>query len=659
MSLLKTEENIAWGPQGREVFERTYSRRKEDGSFETWFDTASRVVDGNLGLVPEEYHELNEREKLFDLIYNFRAIPAGRHLWTSGVPGRQFNRNCHRAGFSESLSEHFTFLFDELMKGGGVGANYSSEFLQLAPPILGEVDVQFRMSPKHPDYHELLNGDIQLNQASTWNQQANVWTIDDSREGWVDALGFLIDSYLNDEKSIVIFDLSLVRARGELIRGFGGTASGPGPLAEALLATAEVFNKVEGQHLAPLEAMAVDHAIAGCVVAGNIRRSARMSILHWMDDSIFEFIDCKKDHIHHWTTNISVEVDDAFFAGLADGNEHALKVFEKVTASMLHNGEPGFYNSSLASVGERADVRATNPCGEIALENEESCNLGHVNLSDFAYDVTGAFEAFRLMSRFLVRATFAPLTNEKQQAVEARNRRIGVGFFGFQEWLGELGLKYSESSSNLLVAELLSSFKSIVIEGSDSYADQLGIPRPIKHTTVAPTGTIAKLPGTTEGGHPVYARYYERRVRYAANDSKLVDLAKDHEIEDCIYSPDTKVVVFHTRDAILDKVDESLVEQANEISATDMLAVQAMIQKFYADNAVSFTVNIDPTTEIEELREAIRTNLPYLKGTTIMPDESRPQSPYTRISHEQWDAATDHEVGQGFDECASGSCPVR
>lgn len=987
MNLLKTENDIRWGPQGKQVFKRTYSRIKEDGANENWLETVTRVVDGNLGLVGSEFHLDYEREKLIDLIYTFRAIPAGRHLWTSGVKGRQFVRNCHRSGWSSKLSEHFTFLFDELMKGGGVGANYSQEYLLKAQPIQGKVKVKFRLSEMHNDFRKISN-EITLND-TTNGSNVNYWTVADTREGWVDALGFLIDSFTNDDEQIIVFDLSKVRAHGEIIRGFGGTASGPGPLAHALIKVTDVLNNVTTEHLTPIEAMSIDHAIAQCVVAGNIRRSARMSILHWEDPFIFDFIDCKRDHSDHWTTNISVEVDDRFFSALNNDDSHAVDVFNRVTEAMLHNGEPGFYNSSKASEGELRDVRASNPCfhpdtkiavadgrgavsieelaevgkdvpvysmnpetgkveikwgrnprltgenmdmveiefndgstlrvtpdhkfyllngeerradelqmndslpaftkrqepiksggllywrvrcdvndpkkdqiyehrdnpeardaishrrimgalerhlreadgsdletfvdndvlyvkkrceqcsseftakwskrerayctitcvsnaqadslkrkagvrraynnkarinlgkqidtynslsvslgrtpwkvewerecrnqdisvrfqketsnpyilsgyrelqevaeesnhrvvrvtpvensdvynitvddfhtvgiitreeekslhgiyapqcGEITLEEGESCNLGHVNLSAYGDDYLGALEAFSLMSRFLIRATFATLTNEKQAEVEARNRRIGVGFFGFQEWLAELGIKYSEASSNLKVAELLASFKNEVIESSNDYADQLNIPRPIKHTTVAPTGTIAKLPGTTEGAHPVYSRFYERRVRYAANDPRLDEFIADHEIEDCVYSPNTKVVVFHTKDTILDKVDPEIVEQSNEISVYDMLATQAVIQEHYADNAVSFTVNVDPALPLDDLREAMLTYLPNLKGTTIMPDASRPQSPYTRITKEQWEIATDHEVGQGFDECASGSCPIK
>ena len=112
-----------WGPLGQMVYERTYSRPVGD-RFETWDETVKRVVQGNCALLsgdfaPAEYEEL----LLEDLFLRFQALPAGRHLWVSGVEGRQYLFNCHVAGWGPDLHNHFTWLFSELLKGGGVGAN--------------------------------------------------------------------------------------------------------------------------------------------------------------------------------------------------------------------------------------------------------------------------------------------------------------------------------------------------------------------------------------------------------------------------------------------------------------------------------------------------------------------------------------------------------
>jgi len=422
-----------------------------------------------------------------------------------------------------------------------------------------------------------------------------------------------------------------------------------------------LLNSANGRRLTGLEAMRIDHALAQCVVAGNVRRSARMSIMHWNDPEVFAFIDCKADHADHWTTNISVEVDEDFFLALSLGEWHATAVFQAVVEAMAKNGEPGFFNSSLASLGEDADVRCTNPCGEIALNEWESCNLGHVNLAAFDPEDTGELAlAFTLMARFLVRATFAELLNPKQARVEARNRRIGVGIMGFQEWLGRQGVLYAEAPNNALVADRLSMFKLVATMASDDYADELGIPRPIKHTTVAPTGTVAKLAGVTEGIHPIYSRYFVRRVRYGNDDPNLGHLIEQgYEVEPCIYNPDTTVVLFHVRDPLLDVVPEHLVQQADELTVEEKLAVQELVQTYYADNAVSYTVNMAADTTTDELEEALLAHLYFLKGTTVFPANTRPQSPYTSITREEYEAAVDHGVDQSFEECATGACPVR
>jgi ribonucleoside-triphosphate reductase (thioredoxin) len=80
---LTNKANINWGPIGEAVYTRTYSRRKADGTKEIWPETVTRVVDGNLSLVDKKFIKRGERKALIDLFMNFKALPAGRHLWVS------------------------------------------------------------------------------------------------------------------------------------------------------------------------------------------------------------------------------------------------------------------------------------------------------------------------------------------------------------------------------------------------------------------------------------------------------------------------------------------------------------------------------------------------------------------------------------------------
>lgn len=691
-TLLQTPK---WGPTGEAVYNRSYRRAKADGELETWADTVTRVVDGNLGLVDKKFHEKNEREKLIELFYNFKALPAGRHLWMSGVPGRQFLFNCHHAGWDkDDVTAHFSFTFDQLMQGGGVGANYSNKYLRPYGNIKHGVEVHIVCDPEHPDYWEL--SDLLSSEYSyAWDGATR---IEDSREGWYDALSMLLRAFWNGTE-VLVLDLSLIRSRGAKIKTFGGTAAGPQPLALLLKRTADLLSDRVGEKMTSLDAMLIDHWIGDAVVSGNVRRSARMSMKNWADPDIMEFINCKTDKSAHWSTNISVEIDDAFFRALKKKDKHAQAVYKAVCVGMLTNGEPGFYNRSLAQVGELGEVSSTNPCGEIPLEMWENCNLGHVNLDAFYDDFEGAKEAHRLMSRYLIRATFGDVPNPRQREVLNRNRRIGVGHFGFQGWLVKQGIRYSDSHRDPYVRKSLRDFYNTVRKEADRYAFQLRIPAPIKCTTMAPTGTIAKMPGRTESFQPILFKYFINNIRFSKVDPEqalAIDRyrAEGKQIEDCMYTANTAVVSFMAKNQLLQEVEslgldaDALIEEAGEVDMGDMLAVQAMYQKEYSDNALSFTINVEAdetqkaflkeqiargvhplalemcTPDKETVREFAATlihYLPQVKGTTIMVDGSRPQPPYVRLSREEYQASIEPElVMDAIDEnCSTGACPIR
>jgi ribonucleoside-triphosphate reductase len=659
---------MEFGPLGEEVYKRTYARTLADGTSENWPMTVERVVRGNayLGgiLGTGEFSE----EDLYEAILDMRIIPAGRHLWASGSGSGLGLFNCHRAGWGPELETHFTFLFDQLMLGGGVGANYSSDYLDSLPGLRGVPMVEIILDPAHPDTGAFAMAGV----LTDGIPRVPTYTVEDSREGWVEALRLLIQHSVTGTSSGLVFDLSNVRGAGAPIAGFGGTASGPLPLAQMLLSVRDVLAECIrtatladcNRTLTPLQAMEIDHAIASCVVAGNVRRSARMSILHWKDPYIWEFITCKSDSSSHWSTNISVEVDDEFWERVEAEEPLAQRILLMISEGMLTNGEPGIFNSSLASSGERGDVRSTNPCGEIALEEWEQCCLGHVNLAHPAHldsDSKEILRSFRMMGAFLVRATLGHSSDQRQEAVKNRNRRIGVGFFGYQEWLAYRGVRYSEAGESPEVALCLAEWKGEAKSSAYAEADRLRVNRPIKVTTIAPTGTIAKLPGTTEGIHPVYAKHFIRRVRYAEDSGSLAVLeAAGYPIEDDLYSARTKVVSFYVEDLAVAHYG-GMIQDVEELSLTDMLAAQMLVQRMYADNAVSYTVNIRAEDySVAEMAAALSVYGPYLKGTTVFPDMSRPQSPMERITKEEYQSSLYHEEGQSLnDNCLTGSCPVR
>jgi ribonucleoside-triphosphate reductase len=671
--------DVNWGPTGELVYNRTYSRVKPDGTKETWPETVQRVVDGNLALVDKRYQLEDERQQLIDMMLDFKILPAGRHLWASGVKNAQHLFNCWVAGWTANPSDHFEFTFMRLMEGGGVGANYSNSNLNGYPPIRHSLQVHIVCDPEHPDYQELAKaGLLSIDYDSDW---AGAFQIEDSREGWAAALTDLIDTHFRDEAVHTqrVYDVSRVRAAGAKLKTFGGRASGPQPLAKMLIEVSGVLGSRAGSYLDGIGAMEIDHAIAQCVVAGGVRRSARMAMMHWADPQIEKFIDIKQESLSHWTTNISVEVDDEFWYQAKQGHAWtAARVLKAISQGMVNNGEPGFWDSSLSNVGEPNGVECTNPCGEITLQAWEPCNLGHVNLAGFVdkrgrVDIFSMYQAHILMTRFLIRATFSEVGDPKSREVLDRNRRIGVGHFGVASYLAMTGLKYSHAPLDDSFKSLLRQMSLAVDAAAVELCHDLRIPVPVKRRTIAPTGTIAKLSGVSEGVHPIFARYFIRRVRLSKVDPEQMSMvdkyeAEGFEVEDDMYADNTVVVSFPTKDTLVQAVTdifgpegEELVEAANDLTLQQMLAFQRLYQQYWADNAVSFTANVDPLQyKPEHVEEQLRVFAGHLKGATIFPEASMPQAPYERISKWEYESAQSKQIADGVDEeCANGSCPVR
>lgn len=681
-----------FGPTGQVVFERSYSRTKPDGSKEDWFETTDRVIKGNLGLVygtPDTWNDTVklEYDMLKSMMDNFQVVPAGRHLWASGVPGRQFLFNCHVSHWNEEITDHFDFTFMRLMEGGGVGTNYSSKYINRYEAPKRELKVHIVCDPDHPDYEKMKDAGILSTEFS--HEWHGAFQIADTREGWSAGMTDLINTYFLDEVKHYdrVYNVTGVREEGRPLVSFGGTASGPLPFAIMLHEIAEVINKrvSTGKKLTPIDMMEIDHSLAMCVVSGGNRRSARMAMVAWDDPYIMEFINCKQDSGKHWTTNISVVVDDEFnhLIKKVTRDYHPLErqakdVFKAAVTGMLRDGEPGFWNHSLSQHGELAEVVCTNPCGEITLREWEACILGHVNMAAFAptidnleWDYEGMKLAHQLMTRFLIRASFGDKADPKQQDMVNTNRRIGVGHFGVAGFLNKLGIKYSDAPKGNFYPNLLRQLYTVVKQESMDYAFQLRIAAPVKNTTMAPTGSIAKLSGDTEGAQPPYAKYFIRNVQFSTiNHSDKIQEFIDagNKVEPSVYSANTMVVSFLTKEKLVQEVEslgydaDSIVQSQDELTLEDMLAFQEMYQTNYVDNAISYTANVpEGKYSVEEAMAIIARFLPNLKGTTIMVDGTRPQAPYQRLSKEEYESmAGPKSVESSVDEdCATGACPIR
>ena len=243
------------------TFYRTYSRKKDDDTLETWNECCVRVIEGMYSIFKThaKYNKIPFNEKkaqrhameAADRLFAFKWTPPGRGLWMMGTDftwerGAASLNNC---GFisteNMSLDDHeelvkpFTFLMDMSMLGVGIG-----------------------FDTRGADNKILVKG---------YSNSKEVFTVEDTRESWVKAIETVILNGFTGGARIVL-DVTKVRPEGEPIRGFGGVASGPGPLIDGANGITQILQNRASQILKSTDIVDIQNVIGKVVVAGNVRR---------------------------------------------------------------------------------------------------------------------------------------------------------------------------------------------------------------------------------------------------------------------------------------------------------------------------------------------------------------------------------------------------
>lgn len=675
-----------WGPLGWITYKRTYARwaDRAETRREEWYETVRRAVEGNINLDPrprtaEVIEELlAEGEEMFDSIFNFAWTPPGRGLWISGTDYAYANGdamvNCWCLDIKPGTYEDdkgpkpsypFVMAMDLLAKGGGVGFNATRENVLQMPPVQNTVTVHIVCDPRHPNIHEIGASDIP-------QVTHTMIRVDDSREGWYNALRVVIDNHFKKGRNRnVVFDVSDIRPYGAPIRGFGGTAAGPGPLVGILRDVSALLNDLVGTQMSPVEAVDIMNMVGKCIVAGNVRRSSELA-LGSADDLAFIAMkqNEEKKMSHRWASNNSIVIDSEF------------SDFERIAQGIATNGEPGIINLDLArsslrlcddSSDERnLDVIGTNPCGEVVLSDGECCNLAEIYPAIVERKGYKMERILRLALRYTKRVTCASYGWPKTREIIERNRRVGVSLSGIRDWMLVHGIRDLEEKS-----KTLDRWYKIVRKEDKIYSKVLGISESVAVTTVKPSGTVSLLTSSSPGMHAHWAPYVIRRIRFQAADPLLEILEQcGFHIETDAYSPNTMVVEFPVA---APNANKRGFVSAGDLSMEEQLATQATLQRWWSDNSVSATISFRKD-ERRRIPAVLREYLDQIKSTSMIPyeDTGHVQAPYEEITKKRYEEIAagikrqPHEMSDRLHEkrrqeyelidqidCEGGSCPIR
>src|SRR5690348_6692652 len=628
---------------GELVYYRTYSRLKEDGTNEQWFETVRRVVEGTYSMqkrwilaneLPwDEAQARRSAEEMYDRIFHMKFLPPGRGLWAMGSPLTEERglyaalNNCAFVStetIAKDLSDPFTFLMEASMLGIGVGFDTKGA---------GQITIQ-QPAP------------------GTWSHQ-----IPDTREGWVDSVRMILSSYfIGTGHPVPTFDYSLIRPAGSAIKGFGGVSAGPEPLLQLHQHLHDILGPAVGQPITVTQIVDLMNVIGKCVVAGNVRRTAEIAF----GSATPEYLNLKNYELnphresYGWTSNNSV------FAEL--GMDYATAA-ERVAV----NGEPGFAwlenMRAYGRLGDKAlykDKRAMggNPCLEQTLESYELCCLvetfpaNHDSLEDFQRTLKFAY-------LYAKTVTLGPTPWKQTNKVMLRNRRIGCSMSGVVQAIAKLGMhefkRWCEEGY------------ATIQEWDRMYSEWFAIPRSIKTTSIKPSGTVSLLAGATPGVHYPESKYSLRRVRISRHSQLVKPLQKaGYVLEPCFGAEDTTLVV-----TIPVQIHEDVPTVA-EVSMWEQLALAAFLQRHWADNQVSCTVSFDPATEGPQIARALDHYQYQLKGISFLPRTAHGayrQMPYEECSQEVYErlAATikplklhiAHEEAEVERFCDGATCTIQ
>jgi ribonucleoside-diphosphate reductase alpha chain len=492
--------------------------------------------------------------------------------------------------------------------------------------------------------------------------------IEDSMESIFDALRAM--ALLQRTGGGTGFAFGRLRPRGDVVASTGGEASGP-------VSFMRIFDS------------ATEH-----IRQGGRRRGANMGVLRVDHPDILEFVDAKRDgRLQNF--NLSVGVTDAFMEAARRGESYPLVhpgrrtevgrldaalVLARIVDAAWRTGDPGLlYLDAIDRANPTPTlgaIEATNPCGEVPLLPWESCVLGSVNLAHMAQaegdlDWGRLGHAVRAGVRFLddvLEVSREPLPEVR--AATRATRKIGLGVMGFAECLALLGVAYDGADALAWADRIMAFVAAEARAASRDLAAERGVfpawersvhagrgerPRNATLLSIAPTGTIGILAGTSGGIEPLFALAYRRAHTLGGAPLAEVNPVFLRVLRARGVDPAALAKEVLARGSVrgapgLPEAVRRLFPIAPEVPVRQHLAIQQAFQR-HVDNAVSKTINLPEDASPDAVAEAYREGWRLgLKGVTVYRAGSKADQVLTL------DAGEDPTAREFFAKCDPGAC---
>lgn len=455
-----------------------------------------------------------------------------------------------------------------------------------------------------------------------------------------------------------IADIFTTLKNTALIQQSGG---GTGFNFSALRHNGDFINSSHGYSTGPISFMKIFDAATDNIKQGGKRRGANMGILNIDHPDIEEFIELKNVEGVLSNFNISVGITDAFMIAVEKNADWELKhpisrksiksiparaLWNKIISNAWLTGDPGLI--FLDTINESnptpkiGAITCTNPCGEVPLLSYEACNLGSIDVAKFYDEKKNKIDYERLEKCITTAIRFLDNVIEVNNYVIPEiktmvkgNRKIGLGIMGWAELLIKLETPYASEKAVKLGEELMAFINEKSFDASQKLAEERGVfknwdnsiyngqakIRNATRTSIAPTGTISIIAGTSSSIEPLFALAIHREnvlnneTLTEINEACLSYLKRKNLLTDEIVSEIKKSGSI--QNSGLPNEIKELFKTSLEIEPYWHIQHQVAFQK-HTDNAVSKTINLPGGATVADVENAYLTAWQNkAKGITI------------------------------------------
>ena len=495
------------------------------------------------------------------------------------------------------------------------------------------------------------------------NDGTSTFVVEDSIEGWSDALGVLMSSFFATDKTefkqyrgkVVEFDFSKIRSKGSPI-SWGGKAPGPGGLRDALINIETVLNTrlLTSDTLRPIDAYDIIMHASDAVLSGGVRRSACICLFS-PDD-----VEMTNAKTGNWF-NENPQRGRSNNSALLIRSTATRADFAKLMESVKGFGEPGFIWSDNTE-------QLYNPCCEIGLhaywQNDGTKVWKHE--AEAAWNVTeNGISGWQVCNLCEINVKKCN-TEEKFYEVCRAAAIIGTiqASYHHIEYLGNvshkiisgealIGVSMTGMMDNPNIAfnpEIQRKGAEEIKKKNIEIAALLEINPAVRTTCVKPAGSTSCLLGTSSGIHPHLSttRRYIRRVQ--ANElefpAKHFQKINPSAVEKSVWNRSGRDLVL----SFLCELSE-YAKNKNSMTAVELLDKVKLTQQNWVEYGTNHDIskqswnrhNVSNTISIKdsewvEVEQYIWDNRQWFAGISLLPangDKDYPQLPFTSVLDEK------------------------